>query len=135
MMLILIHSALGGAMIGASAAGLLLLNGRIAGISGILCNALRGDGGGWRWGFLAGLIGAGAIAAPHLVVVHQVGTPLLILAGLLVGAGTRLGAGCTSGHGVCGIANLSPRSLTATLIFMALGFLTVFVLRHWVGGL
>ncbi len=131
-------AALGGALIGASAAGLLLLDGRIAGISGILAQAVRGTPGRWRWGFLLGLILAAPIAshigAGSLTIVHQAGYPVLVAAGLLVGAGTRWANGCTSGHGVCGIANLSPRSLVATPVFMLFGVLTVFVVRHLLGG-
>lgn len=128
-------SLLGGIMIGVAAAALLLLNGRIAGISGILGGLLRpvrGDAA-WRAAFIAGLIFAPAfygwfarLPAPTI----EAGYPMLLLAGLLVGAGTRYGSGCTSGHGVCGLARLSPRSLAATAAFMAAGFVTVFVVRH-----
>jgi hypothetical protein len=131
----LVNAALGGVMIGAAAAGLLLVNGRIAGISSILANAFRPGRAPWQWAFLAGLVGAGVIArlaglgAPaSLAQQHPLG---LALAGLLVGLGTRLSSGCTSGHGVCGLANLSPRSLAATMIFMAVAGITVFMLRHW----
>ncbi len=126
-------------MIGASAAMFLLLNGRIAGISGILGGLLapvRGEVG-WRMAFLAGMFVApliyvafgGALPAVAL----DASLPLLIAAGLIVGFGTRLGAGCTSGHGVCGIARLSPRSIVATLVFMATAIATVFVTRHVIG--
>jgi uncharacterized membrane protein YedE/YeeE len=128
-------SLAGGALIGGAAALLVLFNGRIAGISGVLGGLLRPARGdvGWRVAFLAGLI-----AAPVLVAVFarvpevriDASGALLVLAGLLVGVGTRYGAGCTSGHGVCGLSRLSPRSLVATLTFMAAGFGTVFVLRH-----
>ncbi len=124
------RSIAGGALIGAAAAALILLNGRIAGVSGILDSAVRGQGGeqGWRVAFLAGLI------LPALVVgtgpVDWAGGPVrLALAGLLVGIGTRLGSGCTSGHGVCGIANLSLRSLAATSTFVAIAMATVALLR------
>ena len=128
----------GGVLIGIAAAMFVLLNGRIAGISGIaggLLAPVRGDIA-WRVAFLAGLIGAPAIylllaAAPTLQI--DAGYPALVAAGLLVGVGTRYGSGCTSGHGVCGISRFSPRSLLATATFMAAGFVTVFVLRHLLG--
>lgn len=128
----------GGALIGIAAVASALLLGRIAGISGIvggLFNAARGDHA-WRAAFLAGLVAAplaywamGERPQVHL----EAGVPLLILAGLLVGIGTRYGAGCTSGHGVCGLSRFSPRSLVATLSFMAAGFATVFLVRHVIG--
>ena len=127
----------GGLLIGLAAALFVLLNGRIAGISGILGGLLRPARGdlGWRVAFVAALVGApllyaliAALPAPHI----DAGTGTLALAGLLVGVGTRYGAGCTSGHGVCGLSRLSPRSLVATLAFMGAGFATVFVLRHLV---
>ena len=128
-------SLLGGIAIAAAAAMLLLLNGRIAGISGILGGLLwpsREDVA-WRCAFIAGLLFAPAVY--HLLASLPTPTiearyPLLLLAGLLVGAGTRYGSGCTSGHGVCGLSRLSPRSLAATAAFMAAGFATVFVMRH-----
>ncbi len=128
----------GGALIGLAAAMFVLLNGRIAGISGIAGGLLapaRGDIA-WRVAFLAGLIGAPAIylllaAAPTLQI--DAGYPALVAAGLLVGVGTRYGSGCTSGHGVCGLSRFSPRSLLATATFMGAGFVTVFVLRHLLG--
>ncbi len=128
-------SLAGGALIGVAAALFVLLNGRIAGISGVLGGLLRparGDAG-WRVAFLLGLVGAPAAYALFTAVPLpriEAGWPALALAGLLVGVGTRYGAGCTSGHGVCGLSRLSPRSLAATLAFMAAGFVTVFVLRH-----
>ena len=127
-------SLLGGALIGAAAAGLLLVDGRIAGVSGILGNAVSFKRGLWRWAFLAGLVAAPFVAplvgiAP-VVPVHQAGFAGLGVAGLLVGFGTRLSSGCTSGHGVCGLSNLSRRSLVATIIFMAVAAATVFVVRH-----
>lgn len=129
----------GGALIGLAAALFVLLNGRIAGISGVLgglLNPLRGDIG-WRVAFIAGLVGAPLLYAavtelPSLQI--EAGYAALVVAGLLVGIGTRYGSGCTSGHGVCGISRLSPRSLVATAVFMAAGFGTVYVLRHLVGG-
>lgn len=125
----------GGALIGLAAALFVLLNGRIAGISGILGGLLRPVRGdiAWRLAFLAGLIGAPLVYglfAPLPQPQIEAGTGWLIAAGLLVGVGTRYGAGCTSGHGVCGLSRLSPRSLVATLAFMAAGFVTVYLLRH-----
>ena len=125
----------GGMLIGLAAALLILFNGRIAGISGIVGGLLRPRSGdlGWRIAFLAGLIGTPLLyqlwqALPPVQI--DAGTPALIVAGLLVGVGVRYGAGCTSGHGVCGLSRLSPRSLAATCAFMAAGFLTVYLLRH-----
>lgn len=125
----------GGLLIGLAAALLVLFNGRIAGISGIVGGLLkpaRGDLA-WRAAFVAGLVMAPMAwlvfaALPRLHV--AAGTPTLVVAGLLVGIGTRYGSGCTSGHGVCGISRGSPRSLVATGTFMAAGFATVFVARH-----
>lgn len=129
----------GGALIGAAATLLALANGRIAGISGILGGLLQRSppDPGWRAAFLAGLLAAPILfsiftALPAIVV--DAGYPMLVVAGLLVGAGTRYGSGCTSGHGVCGLSRLSPRSLVATLAFMGAGFATVFVARHLVGA-
>jgi uncharacterized membrane protein YedE/YeeE len=129
----------GGALIGAAAALFAMLNGRIAGISGILGGLLRPQRGdiAWRVAFVAGLLVAPAAYAlfaglPDIRI--DAGYPALVVAGLLVGAGTRFGAGCTSGHGVCGISRLSPRSLVATLAFMVAGFATVFALRHVIGA-
>lgn len=129
----------GGALIGLAAALFVLLNGRIAGISGVLGGLLvprRGDIA-WRLAFVLGLVGAPLLyrlfaALPTLQI--DAGYGSLVLAGLLVGVGTRYGAGCTSGHGVCGLSRLSPRSLVATAAFMAAGFATVFVLRHLLGA-
>jgi uncharacterized membrane protein YedE/YeeE len=125
----------GGLLIGAGAALLVLLNGRIAGISGVLGGLLRplkGDTA-WRAAFVAGLVAApllyALIAAPPPPQIDA-GWGTLVGAGLLVGVGTRYGSGCTSGHGVCGLSRLSPRSLVATLCFMAAGFVTVFFIRH-----
>lgn len=133
-----VSGLIGGLLIGASAALFLLLNGRIAGISGILGGALEqaSADGAWRYAFLAGLVAAPAAWAAFVPVAVEIeaSTPLLIAAGLLVGFGTRLGSGCTSGHGVCGISRLSVRSIAATFTFMAFGFLTVFVMRHMIGG-
>jgi uncharacterized membrane protein YedE/YeeE len=134
-----VSALVGGALIGASAAVFLILNGRIAGISGILGGLIHPARNeiGWRLAFLAGLL-----VAPLLYVVFGgvlppviIGAPLglLIIAGLIVGFGTRLGAGCTSGHGVCGIGRGSPRSLAATLVFMTTAILTVFIVRRVLG--
>lgn len=126
---------IGGALIGLSAAMLILLNGRIAGISGIvggLLKPVRGDVG-WRLAFVAGLALAAALFATVAAVppVHiDAGYGALIAGGILVGIGTRYAAGCTSGHGVCGLSRLSPRSLAATIAFIGAGFITVFVARH-----
>ncbi|HEY1228365.1 MAG: YeeE/YedE family protein [Frateuria sp.] len=132
-------SAAGGALIGIAAALLVLFNGRIAGISGVLGGLLRPSRGdiAWRVAFLAGLVGAPLVSMlvahrPHLDI--EAGNGALVVAGLLVGVGTRYGSGCTSGHGVCGISRLSPRSLVATASFMAAGFITVFVVRHLLGA-
>ena len=126
---------IGGAIIGIAAALLALLNGRVAGISGILGGLLASGTPdfAWRAAFVAGLIVAPivyALAATLPTITIAADYPTLIVAGLLVGIGTRYGAGCTSGHGVCGLSRLSPRSLVATLAFMAAGFATVFVVRH-----
>lgn len=128
----------GGMIIGISAAAFILLNGRIAGISGILGGLLtpRKTDILWRVAFLAGIIGAPAIwllAADLPAIEINASLPMIILAGLLVGVGTRYGSGCTSGHGVCGLSRLSPRSLVATLAFMATGFITVYLIRHVAG--
>jgi uncharacterized membrane protein YedE/YeeE len=128
-------SMVGGLLIGLGAAVLLLANGRIAGISGIAGGLLRPARGdiGWRLAFILGLLAAplGWLALQSMPPAQIDHTPALLAgAGLLVGLGTRFGSGCTSGHGVCGIARLSPRSLVATGCFMAAGFITVFVTRH-----
>ena len=129
----------GGVLIGIAVAMFVLLNGRIAGISGIVGGLLRPARGdiAWRIAFVVGLIAAPvlyALAAPRppLRVDAQYGA--LVLAGLLVGVGTRFGSGCTSGHGVCGLSRLSLRSLAATFAFMGAGFATVFVTRHLLGA-
>ncbi|MHC8300177.1 YeeE/YedE family protein [Pseudomonas sp. ZS1P83] len=128
----------GGALIGLAASVMLVANGRVAGISGLLGSLLAPGGSGRveKAFFILGLL-----AAPLLWALFQVwpaiefktGTVGLIIAGLCVGIGTRYGSGCTSGHGVCGISRLSPRSIVATLSFMFAGFVTVFVLRHLLG--
>lgn len=130
-------SLAGGALLGLAAAALILFNGRVLGISGIVGGLLRPRRGefGWRLALIAGLMCAplvygwmapGGLPTPRI----EAGTGLLIAAGLLVGLGTRYASGCTSGHGVCGLSRLSPRSLVATLAFMATGFATVYVIRH-----
>ena len=134
-------AAIGGVLIGLSAVLLMAALGRIAGISGIASGLLAGataDDRGWRLAFLAGLIAAplllwlvrgdSGIGAP------QVSLPWMAAAGLLVGFGTRLGGGCTSGHGVCGMARLSLRSIVATVVFIVFGVATVYVVRHVLGG-
>jgi len=136
-----VASLSGGLLIGLSAALLLYSHGRIAGISGIagglLSRPSRGDIQ-WRWSFLSGLVLSGLVMAwfmPEAFAIRLIRSPAsLIVAGLLVGFGSRLGNGCTSGHGVCGISRLSPRSLAATLTFMATGALTVFIVQTWFGG-
>jgi uncharacterized protein len=135
-----LSGAVGGALIGLAAALLLLLNGRIAGISGIVGGLLPPRAGDilWRLLFVAGLaIGALCVrlyaGAPLAV---PTGSSLFVLAlgGVLVGFGSRLGSGCTSGHGICGLARLSPRSMVAVATFMGSAMLTVFVMRHLLGG-
>jgi uncharacterized membrane protein YedE/YeeE len=125
----------GGLLIGAAAGLFALLNGRVTGISGIVGGLLRPQRGdvAWRAAFVLGLVAAplayALFAAPPKPQIDA-GWGALVAAGLLVGIGTRYGSGCTSGHGVCGLSRLSLRSLVATLVFMAAGFVTVFVLRH-----
>jgi uncharacterized protein len=130
-----VASLAGGALIGIAAAMLLLFSGRVAGISGIVGGLLRPHRGdvAWRLAFVGGLLAAPALmallgeqTAPRI----DAGFGTLVLAGLLVGAGTSYGSGCTSGHGVCGLSRLSPRSLVATLAFMAAGMAAVYVVRH-----
>ncbi len=130
---------IGGAIIGAAAALFVVLNGRIAGVSGILGGLARPQAGdiSWRVAFVLGLVAApiawGLLAAlPEIRV--DTSYPVLVAAGLLVGVGTRYGGGCTSGHGVCGVSRASPRSVAATLAFMAAGFATVYVVRHMIGS-
>jgi uncharacterized membrane protein YedE/YeeE len=130
----------GGMLIGLSASAMLLLNGKIAGISGILAGPVkpvRGDAL-WRVYFLAGLFAGGLLLRIFLPSAFDFGIirpfPLLVIAGLLVGFGTRLGSGCTSGHGVCGVSRLSPRSLVATVTFIVTGALTVCLVNHLIGS-
>jgi uncharacterized protein len=135
-----ISAALGGALIGLSAVLLMLLNGRIAGITGVfagLIDPLSSDRF-WRATFILGLIVAplSAMLVGYTIPVPQMPTSLItvIAAGLLVGIGTRLSNGCTSGHGICGIARLSPRSITATVSFMAAAIIVVALTRHVFGS-
>jgi len=129
----------GGALIGLAASVMVVANGRVAGISGLLGSLLSpGDSGrGEKALFILGLLAAPLLWALFEVwpaIEFKTGTVGLIIAGLCVGIGTRYGSGCTSGHGVCGISRLSPRSMAATAAFMASGFVTVFMLRHLWGG-
>lgn len=129
---------LGGNLIGLSAALLMYFNGRVAGISGMISGAFNTQDNDrhWRWFFLGGLILAAVIVnvfIPHAPATYSRSTLLLIISGILVGFGTRLGNGCTSGHAVCGMARLSIRSIAATLTFMTVAILTVFITRHLLG--
>jgi uncharacterized protein len=134
-----LSAAIGGALIGLASALLMLTLGRIAGIAGIFGEALLGGSDrGWRVAFIAGLI-----VAPLLAMLAGANVPspqmpsswaVIVAAGLLVGIGTRIGGGCTSGHGICGIARISPRSITATMIFMVTAMVVVFFTRHLIGG-
>ncbi|MET4161219.1 putative membrane protein YedE/YeeE [Marinobacterium sp. MBR-111] len=138
-----VPALIGGALIGLSAAFLLLAKGRVAGISGIAGGIIypeSRDDIGWRVVFILGLIlggflyqwsGLGA-GVQHIVAVAD--KSVLIIAGLLVGIGTQVGTGCTSGHGICGLARRSPRSLVATFCFMGSAIVTVYVVRHLMGG-
>jgi len=135
-------AALGGGMIGLAAALLMGLNGRVLGVSGMAAGIItpaaplreRLERGVFLLGVLAGGLLLALVLPQALPGAYSHDRVLLISAGLLVGFGTRLGSGCTSGHGVCGIARLSPRSLVATAIFMASGIVTVYVVRHVLGG-
>lgn len=131
-------SLAGGLMIGSAAVMLILFNGRIAGISGIIGGLLHPECGdiSWRIAFIAGLVISPLVYGliSPLPEVHVAASyPVLLIAGLLVGMGSRYGSGCTSGHGVCGLSRLSPRSLVATMSFMLSGFLTVYLVRHVIG--
>ena len=128
----------GGAIIGLAAALLVLFNGRIAGISGIIGGLIKPKVGDtqWRLAFMLGLIVAPILwqlfaALPNIQIDSSY--TLLIMAGLITGIGTRYGSGCTSGHGICGISRVSPRSIVATLAFMSTGFVTVYIMRHVLG--
>lgn len=133
-------SLFGGILIGLSATAMLLLLGRVAGISGIVGGLLAGEGGGTRWraAFVAGLAAGGLLGVVLHPELFRMGiersTPALAVAGLLVGFGSRLGSGCTSGHGVCGIARASTRSVAATFTFMTTGALTALVVTQVFGG-
>ena len=128
----------GGVLLGLSAIWLLLTLGRVAGISGIAWGSLAGPDRGWRWLFLLGLLLGGLLT--HTVIGQPfpnestAPTWLIVISGLLVGIGTRMGGGCTSGHGVGGLGRRSSRSVTATLAFMTLGIVTVFVMKNLIGG-
>lgn len=135
-----ISAIIGGILIGIAAVILLLFNGKILGVSGIVSRAifkpvLQSI---WSWAFLLGLILGAAvyrfIFAGQLMIVIEASPPVLILAGLLVGFGTRLGSGCTSGHGICGIARFSKRSIAATGSFMLFGMMIVYLMKHVLGG-
>lgn len=135
-----VSSLIGGILIGLSGSGLLLFNGRIAGISGILgglVNAKKYDAL-WRVAFVAGLITGGLILRIVNPGAFQFGidrsAAALLIAGFMVGLGSRIGNGCTSGHGVCGISRLSPRSIVATTIFIIIGAAAVYVINHFLGG-
>lgn len=126
------YALLGGALIGAASAALLLVHGRVAGISGVIGSLLppAPSDRSWRLAFVAGLALAGLIAAavsPQAIGASARSGTAVVIAGLLVGFGTRLGSGCTSGHGVCGLSRLSPRSMVAVAVFMATGALTAVI--------
>ena len=131
-----INAAIGGALIGLASGGLMLLDGRLAGVSGIFHRVAEGNREYWRWAFLLGLVIAGlaahfwqASAVAPTTDTSLSGYVVVIFAGLLVGFGTRMGNGCTSGHGVCGLARLSPRSLLAVLVFLGTGILVTAAMR------
>jgi uncharacterized membrane protein YedE/YeeE len=131
----------GGTLIGLAALLLLLSNGRIAGISGIMGGSLQPARGDllWRVLFFFGLLTGGLVTLwwwpAALDIRIDVSTPAIILAGLLVGLGARIGSGCTSGHGVCGVGRLAPRSIVASAVFVSAAMLTVYVVRHVLGGI
>lgn len=131
---------IGGGLVGLAAVMMMGLKGRIAGVSGILSGAFTDSSGDrlWRILFVLGIAIGGAIPAlmsdSFVPPVPDTSTLLVIIGGLAVGVGTGLGSGCTSGHGICGISRLSPRSMVATCIFMAAGFICVFLLKHVFGG-
>jgi uncharacterized membrane protein YedE/YeeE len=131
---------IGGLLIGATSVALMYLLGRIAGIAGIVWGAVSAQpDNAWRWLFIVGLVAGPVLYHLLAKVPYPLASPLpwwqAVAGGLLVGFGVRLGSGCTSGHGVCGIGRLSPRSLAATITFMATGILTVYVVRHLLGEL
>ncbi len=131
-----IASSIGGLLIGLSAAMMLVLKGRIAGISGIIGGlpTAPAEERPWRVAFMGGLLGGGLLMfilmPAQFGVQSPVGTVALVVAGLFVGVGTRIGSGCTSGHGVCGLSRLSPRSMVATALFMSFAAMTVYITRH-----
>ncbi|MBU3554538.1 YeeE/YedE family protein [Polynucleobacter sp. UB-Piko-W3] len=135
-----IPSLLGGMILGIAAALYVLLHGRILGISGIISGLLHPTltDSAWRLSLVFGLISAPFLAALFFgiipVIVIAASWLVIVIAGLLVGFGAQYGSGCTSGHGICGLSRLSPRSLVATLAFMCAGFVMVFVIRHLIGG-
>lgn len=131
-------SLAGGVLIGFATLVFILFNGRIAGISGIIGGLIkpRLHDIGWRLAFVLGLVASAwvwSLFTPLPAIEIKADTILLIISGLLVGIGTRFGAGCTSGHGICGLSRLSPRSIIATLCFMFAGFITVYLMRHLLG--
>ena len=133
-----VSALIGGGLIGLSATILLAVNGRLAGVSGIMAGLVppARDDAMWRILFIVGLLGGAAawlLVTGGPVIAFDVGWPVIVIGGLLTGIGTRIGAGCTSGHGVCGIARLSPRSIVATATFVAVGTLTVLISRHMIG--
>ena len=138
MQVTLLRASLGGALIGAAASGLLLVNGRIAGISNIVAGLMPWrDEVGWRWAFVSGLLSGGvalSILDPGVFTASPRSLPVMAVGGFLVGFGARLGNGCTSGHGICGLSRFSKRSLVATLTFMATAGATVFVVHHLTRG-
>jgi uncharacterized membrane protein YedE/YeeE len=133
-------SLAGGVLVGLASAAILIAQGRVAGVSGICGSLLRPVAGdiAWRVGFVAGLFATGFVGARFWPAAYSLAgvpsMPALVVAGLLVGFGTRLGNGCTSGHGVCGVARLSRRSIVAALTFIGVAVVTVFVTRHVLGG-
>ncbi len=132
-----INAAVGGGLIGLASGGLMLFNGRIAGISGIFHQSVAGSREAWRWTFLIGLVFAGLSAAAFIpnalptlpTPTSTTSLPMLIAAGMLVGFGTRMASGCTSGHGVCGLARFSVRSLVAVVLFLGTGIVVTYLLR------
>jgi uncharacterized membrane protein YedE/YeeE len=135
-----VPSLLGGMILGIAAALYVLLHGRILGISGIVSGLLHPNlsDSAWRVSLIFGLITAPFLAALFFgifpIIEIESDWIAIVIAGLLVGFGAQYGSGCTSGHGICGLSRLSPRSLVATLSFMGAGFLTVYVIRHWIGN-
>ncbi len=133
-------SLVGGALIGLAAVVLMHLHGKIAGMTGIVAGVIPPVAADWPWraAFLAGAIGAPALMVALGIIEISfhvpVSTAMLVVGGLIVGVGVTYGAGCTSGHGVCGMARLSPRSIVATFVFMATAFFTVFLVRHVIGA-